>query len=167
MQTQPAHRRVILERSFNASIEDVWELWTTTDGFEAWWGPEGYEVKVQRMDLRPGGRLNYVMTATAPDQVDFMKKAGMPVSTDAHMTFNEVDPPRRLAYSHLVDFIPGVAPYEVAVDVTLADRADGVHMTLVIDAMHDAHWTEMAVQGWEMQLGKLSRLIAERSRTSG
>jgi len=76
LQTQPARRRVTLERRFNAAIEDVWELWTTRDGIESWWGPDGFEVKVRKLDFRPGGELAYDMTAVAADHIEFLKKAG-------------------------------------------------------------------------------------------
>ena len=59
-------RRIRLERTFQATLEDVWQLWTTKEGIESWWGPEGFSVQVRTLDLRPGGLLQYAMTATAP-----------------------------------------------------------------------------------------------------
>jgi uncharacterized protein YndB with AHSA1/START domain len=161
-QTQPARAEVRLERSFDATVEEVWELWTTIEGIEAWWGPEGFDVTVHGLDLRPGGEMAYVMTARAPDQVAFMKKAGMPLATEARLTFTEVDPPRRLTYHHLADFIPGVEPYLVATEVEIAATGGRVLMTLTIQAMHDEHWTEQAVKGWESQLDKLANVLAAR-----
>ena len=93
-----ARRRLTIERSYQASLDEVWALWTTKAGIEAWWGPVGFSVTVRDMDLRPGGSLLYVMTATAPEQVAFMKQAGMPLSTEAKVSYTTVEPPRRLAY---------------------------------------------------------------------
>ena len=67
MQVRP---KLTIERTFDASIEDVWELWTTREGIESWWGPEGFSVAVQEMEMRPGGKLVYEMTATGPDEVE-------------------------------------------------------------------------------------------------
>jgi uncharacterized protein YndB with AHSA1/START domain len=159
-----ARRKVTLERTFDASIEEVWDLWTTKEGIESWWGPEGFVVKVREMDLRPGGGFVYAMTATAPDQVEFLNKAGMPLTHEIRVTFTEVVPPRRLAYTSVADFIPGVEPYDVATSVELHPSADGVRMVLAIDGMHDEHWTQLAVTGWEMELGKLARVLAARPR---
>jgi uncharacterized protein YndB with AHSA1/START domain len=158
-QIQPARSSVTLERVFASTVDEVWELWTTPAGVEAWWGPDGFEVKVRVMDLKPGGLMTYVMTATGPDQVDFMKKAGMPLATEARLTFTEVDPPRRLAYQHVADFIPGVEPYAVGIQVDLDPTPAGVRMRLTIDAMHDAEWTDRMVQGWENELDKLAKLL--------
>ena len=161
-QIQPARRRVTLERSFDATIQEVWALWTTPDGVEAWWGPDGFDVKVRTMDLRQGGEMTYVMTATAPDQVDFMKKAGMPVATESRLTFTEVDPPRRLSYNQLADFIPGIEPYLVETQLELEATDGRVRMTLTIEAMHDEQWTDMAVKGWENELDNLAQVLAAR-----
>ena len=158
---RPARSSVTLERFFDATIDEVWELWTTGAGIEAWWGPDGFDVKVRSLDLRPGGEMTYVMTATAPDQVDFMKKAGMPRATEARLTFTEVAPPRRLAYNHLADFIPGVKPYLVSTQVDLDDTGSGVRMALTIEAMHDREWTDRALRGWENELDNLARLLAK------
>lgn len=157
--TQDARRKVTLERIFQAPIEEVWDLWTTKEGIESWWGPDGFAVKVHKLDLRPGGELVYAMTATAPDQIDFLKKAGMPKTTESRLTYTEVDPPRRLAYSQTADFIPGVEPYEVPTTVELETTPQGVRMVLTFSAMHDEHWTKMAVMGWESELGRLAKLL--------
>lgn len=153
-------RRITLERSYRASIEEVWAMWTTRDGIESWWGPDGFAVTVRALDLRPGGELRYAMTAVAAPQIAFMERQGMPLSHEARITFTEVDPPRRLAYLHLADFIPGVAPYDVETVVELEASGGRVRMVLTIEAMHDDTWTQRAVMGWENELGKLERALA-------
>lgn len=154
--------KLTLERTFNASIDDVWELWTTRDGMEAWMGPEGFSVTVNELDLRPGGELVYAMTAVGPDQVEYMTKAGMPLVNIQRVKFLEVEPPRRLVTRDVADFIPGVEPYEVETIVDLETVEDGTRVTLTFDAMHDEQWTEMARLGRESELRKLADLLAAR-----
>jgi uncharacterized protein YndB with AHSA1/START domain len=156
-----AAKRITLERTFKAPIEDVWDLWTTKDGIESWWGPEGFYVTVHKIDLRPGGELLYAMTAGGANEIEFMKREGMPVSHDARLTFTEVTTHRRLAYLHAADFIPGVTPYDVATVVELDPVAGGVRMRLTFDAMHDDLWTERQRMGWESELGKLARVLEQ------
>jgi uncharacterized protein YndB with AHSA1/START domain len=158
-QTQPARRRVTIERRFNAAIEDVWDLWTTKDGIESWWGPDGFEVKVRKLELHQDGAFVYSMSAIAPEQVDFLKKAGMPLTTETRATYTEVVPRKRLAFTQLADFVPGVTPYEVATAVEFDTNPRGVRLIVTLDAMHDDRWTKMAVMGWESQLDKLTRQL--------
>jgi uncharacterized protein YndB with AHSA1/START domain len=161
----PARAQFSIERTYAASIDEAWALWTTKAGIESWWGPEGFDVTVSWLDLRPGGGLVYLMTATAPEQVAFMKQTGMPLATECRLTYTEVSPPSRLAYKTLADFVPGVAPYEVATVVELRATADGVKLTITFDAMHDDLWTERARAGHDSQMRKLDALLAARGKT--
>lgn len=158
-QTQPARRRISIERRLDAAIEDVWELWTTKEGIESWWGPDGFEVKVRKLDFRPGGELLYDMRAIAPEQIEFLKRAGMPLTTPSVVTYTEVLPLKRLAFTQLADFIPNVKPYRVAMTVEFDAGPEGVRMVLTLDAMHDEFWTNMAVMGWENELDKLAKVL--------
>jgi uncharacterized protein YndB with AHSA1/START domain len=157
-----ARRQVTLERSFESSIEEVWDLWTTKEGIESWWGPDGFATKVQKIDLRPGGELLYTMTAVGPDQIEFLKKAGMPIVQVVRCRYTDVVPPTRLAYTTLADFFPGVEPYDAATSVALHPIANGVRLVLTLDEMHDAQMTKMAVMGWESELGRLARVLTSR-----
>jgi uncharacterized protein YndB with AHSA1/START domain len=163
----PARAQFSIERTYDATIEEVWELWTSKEGIESWWGPEGFDVTVASLDLRPGGELIYVMTAVAPEQVAFMKQARMPLATECRVTYTEVLPRSRVAYKTLTDFIPGVPPYEVATVVDFRSLAEGVRMVITIDAMHDEVWTQRARAGNESQLRKLAAVVTGRAKTPG
>jgi uncharacterized protein YndB with AHSA1/START domain len=158
-----ATERVTLERIYPATLAEVWALWTTREGIEAWWGPDGFAVEVRSLDLRPGGELRYLMIAKQPEMVAFMKAQGMPTAQDCRLRYTVVEPMRRLAWLHATDFIPGIEPYDVAHDVALSEGPRGVKVVLTIDRMHDETWTQRAVQGWAMELGKLARVLAGRA----
>ena len=156
-----AKNRIVIQRSYAAALEDVWDLWTTKEGIESWWGPEGFRVEVRMLDLRPGGELSYAMIAEAPEMVAFMKQAKMPVVQECRLRYTEILPQRRLAYLHQADFIPGVEPYDVTHLVELAAAGDRVLLTLTFDRMHDDTWTQRASQGWEQELGKLGKVLSK------
>jgi uncharacterized protein YndB with AHSA1/START domain len=162
--TATARAQFSICRTNDASIDEAWALWTTKSGIESWWGPEGFEVIVTALDLRPGGEFVYRMTAVAPEQMAFMKRAGMPLTTECKVTYVEVSPPHRLAYKTLTDFVPGVEPYEVATVVELKATAGSVQVTITFDAMHDDVWTERARAGHESQLRKLDALFAAQGK---
>jgi uncharacterized protein YndB with AHSA1/START domain len=155
-------KTITIERTFDAPVAEVWELWTTAEGIESWWGPDGFRVKVRKLELRPGGALDYDMIATGPDQIAYMKKAGMPATQEVRAYFTEVTAPRRLAFTCIVDFVPGVASYESATIVELTARGQQTHLVLTVEAMHDEQWTNMAVMGWQMELGKLARALEKK-----
>jgi uncharacterized protein YndB with AHSA1/START domain len=41
-------RSIRLERTYRATIDEVWDMWTTKEGIESWWGPDGFAVKVRK-----------------------------------------------------------------------------------------------------------------------
>lgn len=157
-----SNRKIVIERTYEASIEDAWELWTTKEGIEAWWGPDGFSVKVHELDLRAGGQMVYAMTAVDPPQVEFMKAAGMPLTTESRLTYTEIVPGKTIVFTHRVDFVPGVEPYNFGGRVEFFAAGIYVRMVLTLDPMHSDDWTQRAVMGWESQLGKLARVVAVR-----
>lgn len=159
--TSPSNR-ITLERPLDATPAEVWSLWTTPAGIERWWGPPGFQVTVQQLELWPGGVMLYTMTAVDPEMVAFMKRNGMPVANQTRITFTEVVPNRRLAYINLVDFVPGVTAYDVGTVVEILPRVGGVTLRLRLDPMHSPEWTQRAVMGWEGELGKLVTLLDAR-----
>jgi uncharacterized protein YndB with AHSA1/START domain len=154
--------KLTLERTYDATPEEIWELWTSRDGIETMLPPDGFKVEVSKLDLRPGGDLIYVMTAVGRDQVEYLTKAGVRLVTEQHVVFVEVDPPRRLVTRDVADFIPGVEPYEVETVLELNPVEGGTHLVLTFDAMHDERWTENARLGREQELRKLGELLAKR-----
>lgn len=137
----PSPNAARLERTYAAPGELIWELWTTAAGLEEWWAPEGFETRVSELEPRPGGQLRYTMTATAPEQVAFVRKLGMPLSSEFRKTFTEVGPPTRLAFRSLIDFVPDHEPYEHLTTVDLEPVADGTNVVMTIDPLHDEDWT--------------------------
>ena len=153
-------QRITLERTYQTSLANLWQLWTTKEGVESWWGPEGFRVEVVRIDVRVGGELAYQMIADAPEMVAFMKANNMPPTQDAHLHYTEVSRHERLAYLHAADFIPNVPAYDVATTVEFRAAGDTVHLALTFDPMHDDLWSQRQKQGWESELGKLGKLLA-------
>jgi uncharacterized protein YndB with AHSA1/START domain len=161
-----SRQKITIERTFEASMEDAWNLWTTKEGLESWWGPEGFSTTVRRLELRPGGKFEYEMTATGQEQVEAMRKANLPLTSRAHGTYGEVTPRRRLAYRTVADFIPGVKPYEVGAVIDFHIVPHGVRLTITEDAMHNEEWTKMSEMGMSSSLDRLARAL-EGKRGSG
>jgi uncharacterized protein YndB with AHSA1/START domain len=152
-----------LERTYAASPEAIWELWTTAGGIESWWAPDGFSTDVQVFDLRPGGQLVYAMTATGPEQVAFMNGAGMPLTTLSRKTFTEVSRPHRLAYLSDIDFVPDHEPYQHLTVVGIEPAGNGAKVTMTVDPLHDEVWTGRLLAGRTNELENLAR-VAEQPR---
>lgn len=48
--------------TFDAPVEQVWQVWADPRKLERWWGPPTYPATVLDHELTPGGRVTYHMT---------------------------------------------------------------------------------------------------------
>ncbi|SNT00051.1 Uncharacterized conserved protein YndB, AHSA1/START domain [Sphingomonas laterariae] len=149
---------IVIERTYKATAEELWALWTTSEGFASWWGPQDFRADVHRLEARLGGALHYDMVADTPEMVAEMKAVGQPPSHETRGTFTEFRPYERLELTHIIDFLPGVAPYDSTMLVEFFPLSEGrVRMVVTLSPMHDAAFTEMQREGFTSQLTKLDR----------
>jgi uncharacterized protein YndB with AHSA1/START domain len=147
---------VVVERTYRATVQELWALWTTKAGFESWWGPEGFRVEVHALEPREGGGLDYDMIADAPDAIAAMREMGQPISHGTHGHFTEFRPHQRLTLVHLIDFVPDSPVYESKIEADFsAVGADQARMVVTIHPHLDPNWTRMSVEGFTSQLTKL------------
>jgi uncharacterized protein YndB with AHSA1/START domain len=149
-----------VERTYRARVEKLWDLWTTKEGFESWWGPEGFRVEVDALEARVGGRLHYNMIAHAPEQIAAMRQLQRPISHEVHARFAEVTPHERLAITNTIDFLPEVESYESNITVEFFRSGGSVRMVVTLDPMHNDEFTRMSKMGFTSQLTKLDRRFA-------
>ncbi|WP_433441121.1 SRPBCC family protein [Nonomuraea sp. CA-141351] len=159
----PSPKAARLERTYDAPAELIWELCTTAAGLEEWWAPDGFETRVSELELRPSGQLRYTMTATAPEQVAFMRNAGMPLSSELRKTFTEVAPPTRLAYLSRIDFVPGHEPYEHLTTIDIEVAGDRTNVVMTVDPLHDETWTQQHRAHRGDELDNLEAAIRRRT----
>jgi uncharacterized protein YndB with AHSA1/START domain len=152
--------KIVIERTYRASIEDVWDLWTTKEGFESWWGPQGFRVEVQELEARAGGILRYEMIADSPEMVAAMKQMGQPPSHAVQSRFTELNPRERLVLTNVIDFLPGVPTYESRIAVDFFSSGGSVRMVTTLGRMHSDEFTRMQREGYTSQLTKLDGRFA-------
>ena len=152
--------KTVIERTYRAQLEEVWSLWTTKQGFESWWGPQGFRVEVHALEARVGGALQYDMIADSAEMIAAMKQMGMPVSHAVRSRFSELKPRERLVLTNFIDFLPGVKPYENDIAVDFATVGDRVRMVVTLQAMHSDEFTSQQEQGFGSQLTKLDKRFA-------
>lgn len=58
---------VVIDRTFAAPVERIWQMWTVPEHFQAWYGPTGATIPVANMDVRVGGARLVCMEVQTPD----------------------------------------------------------------------------------------------------
>jgi uncharacterized protein YndB with AHSA1/START domain len=152
-----------LRRTYGAPANLVWEMLTTPSGLEEWMIPDGFESRVTQLELRPGGQLRYVLTASAPEQVAFVQDLGLALSSEFQRTYIEVSAPSRLAYLSVIDFIPGEQSYEHLAVVEIEPAGSRTTLVMTLDPLHDKTWTEQYREHRDGELDKLAAAIDRRT----
>jgi uncharacterized protein YndB with AHSA1/START domain len=84
---------VVIERSFDAPVDLIWQMWTDPHHFKAWYGPAGASIPVAEMDVRVGGTRLVCMQVQAPNGSMVMWFAG---------EYREVVENKRLVYTEFM-----------------------------------------------------------------
>ena len=67
-QVDKDNSRINVERSFDGSLELVWDAWTQPEILDQWWAPKPYQCVTKSMDFREGGRWHYAMVGPEGDK---------------------------------------------------------------------------------------------------
>lgn len=81
-------REIVITRVFDAPRELVFEAWTKPEHLTRWFGPKGFSLTTQEIDVRVGGRWRFVFQG--PDGATY----------DNRMVFLEVRRPELLIFDH-------------------------------------------------------------------
>ncbi len=57
------NKTIHITREFDASLELVWQAWTTPELLDQWWGPQPWRAETKKMDFRIGGFWLYAMVS--------------------------------------------------------------------------------------------------------
>jgi uncharacterized protein YndB with AHSA1/START domain len=152
--TSISERELMVKRVLNAPRELVFDAWTNSKHLSQWWGPEGFTITVQEIDVRPGGVWRYIMHG--PNGVDY----------DNKIEYIEVESPERLVYAH------GDSTEEhFRVTVTFADQGDQTELTMQmifksVEELEKAVKEFGAIEGAKSTMNRLEAQLLTIERTT-
>ena len=148
---------VVIERSFDAPVDLIWQMWTDPEHFSAWYGPNGASIPVAKMDVRVGGSRLVCMEIQTPDG---------PVQMWFTGEYREVVEHERLVYSESMSDengrvlspadlgMPEGHPTTTEVRVELEDLGGG--RTKMVMTHAGVPSDSPGAAGWAMALDKLA-----------
>ncbi len=146
----------VVEHVFDAPATTVWQMWTESEHFKNWYGPQGFKIPVAEMDVRVGGKHLFCMES--PDGSMKMWSTG---------EYTEIVPNKRLVYTDspcdengaLVSpqamGMPEGYPTTTEVTVVLEDLDGQTKMTLTHTGV-----PANAAGGWTQAFDKMAARIA-------
>ena len=162
--TQTNETDIVITREFAAPRQLVWDVWTQPQHVEKWFGPKGFNTRVDQLEFRVGGRSTYVMIG--PDGTEYPSTG----------VFKEIVPIEKIVTTD--EFGEGIEKIEALKDVDLPqgmvitylfdDLGQRTRLTLITShpTAEDKkkHEDMGVVAGWNSSLDKAEEYLAELQR---
>lgn len=132
--TDDAAQEVRIERTFDASAEEVFDAWTSPEVIRRWFIPgDGWQEPSAEVDLRVGGQFRVVMRD--PD--------GAPVEAGGEFTL--VERPHRLSYTWTFDDDPS---NEQLIELEFTEREGATTVVFVNSNISEKRRRDQQYDGW-------------------
>ena len=142
-------RELVITRVFDAPRDLVWNAWTEPERLKQWSAPKGFTIPVAEGELRPGGAWKSCMRK--PDGTDLWLEG----------VYQEIDPPKRLVFTHAWLDETGKPGPETLVTVTLIERADKTEMSFRQSGFDSLESRDGHAGGWNECFDRLEELLAK------
>ena len=159
--TQVKDTDIVITREFAAPRQLVWDVWTTPKHIEKWFGPKGFETRVDEMEFRVGGRSTYVMIG--PDGTEY-PSAGVfkeIVSIEKIVTTDEWGE----GFEEIESMKNVELPQGMVVTALFDDLGERTKLTLVTShpSLEDKqkHEAMGVVAGWNSSFDKMDEYLAQ------
>lgn len=163
--TRMEHKFVI-SRQFDAPRADVFKAWTEADRLKQWFGPKGFKMTENKLDLRQGGTFLYCLQA--PDGGKLWGK----------FVYREIKPPERLVFvNSFSDENAGVTrhpmspnwPLQLLSTVAFAEQGEKTTVTVQwepispteVEAKTFREGHDSMKQGWTGTLDQLGEYLSK------
>ncbi|MGE5392990.1 MAG: SRPBCC family protein [Candidatus Saccharibacteria bacterium] len=154
-------KEVILERTYDATPEQIWRAWTDPEALKQWWGPDNVVIPECEVDLRVGGKFYLVMEAG--EGMGQYKGTRWPMRAE----YTTIEPNSKLAYKAKA-WTEG-AEEETLIDqeteVTLLEEGGKTKLKVRAAIYKMGPGAQMAAEGMQygfnQQLDKLKNLLAK------
>lgn len=150
---------VRIERTFEATIETVWAMWTDPALFAKWYGPNGMTIPTAEMDVRSGGKRKICMQMVMPERTMTMWFVG---------EYKEVSAPARLVYTESMADQDGniISPQDMGMPEGHPEVTEVIVELTELDGKTTMKMTHIGVPGesqgaggWRQAIEKMSTLI--------
>jgi uncharacterized protein YndB with AHSA1/START domain len=81
-------RELSISRLLNAPRHLVWKVWTEPEHIKQWWGPDGFNTTIHKMEVKKNGPWEFIMHG--PDGKDYRNES----------VFVEIIKPEKIVYDH-------------------------------------------------------------------
>jgi len=136
---------LVISRTFNASREMLFEVWSQPKHLVNWWGPDGYSLPFCEVDFRVGGA--YKICMRSPEGDDHWVSG----------TYREIAEPERIEFTWIREDAVGKPWCDTVVTISFDEIEGRTHFRLYqtgFDSLehrdgHRGGWSECLERLWD------------------
>ncbi len=134
---------LVLDRTFDASRDLVFEVWAHPKHIVNWWGPDDFTLPFCEMDFRVGGRYRFCMRS--------------PEGEDHWVTgeYKNINEPVSLIFTWIREDTSGNPLCDTLVNISLEEHNGGTRLTLEHTGFDSVPYRDEHVGGWNECLDRL------------
>lgn len=157
------NKTLVIERTFDAPKEKMWQAYADKAMFERWWGPEGWDTTTKEFNFTPGGTIHYCMKCVDEAQGEWFGKESWGL-----MVISEIDEPNQFsAQDHFSD-AEGTKNPDMPTQTFIVEFIEEDGKTRLVNKSILQSEEEMEevikmgqIEGFDSQMNKLEKLLAE------
>lgn len=154
-------------RDIGAPVGEVWRVFTTRSGLEAWWPPEGFAFSVLALEPQVGGRVEFqyeeAFAALSPTWARELERIGSSSRWYARGSFLVFEPERRLSLEQSLEFGRGVPPIAYRLTAEFEGRGSSTRLTLEAESLTTRHWISLGERNLAGQLDRIEAALRSRA----
>jgi uncharacterized protein YndB with AHSA1/START domain len=155
IRTEPQDRVLVIERTFDAPREMVWDAFTKTEHLINWMGPRVYPAASFEADVRVGGKWRGCLRSVEAGKPDLWQGG----------KYLEVERPSRLVYAFEWDKrYAADETFETIVTVLLEDRGGKTLMKFYQSVFNTTSNRDGHNGGWTSAFDRLDEYLAAGTR---
>jgi uncharacterized protein YndB with AHSA1/START domain len=135
-----------IERLIAAEPDILFAFWTDPAQLVRWWGPQGYDTSVDRLEVKPGGQWRISL-----------HQSGSRMAAISGV-YRVVEPPRRLSFSWAWEDESGARGHETEVVVDFEPTPGGTRLTLLHHGFESKPARERHHSGWSATFDRLAEI---------
>ncbi len=152
-------KKLVIERKFRSSIDDVWRAFSTADTLKKWWSPKNMTATFISIDFREGGVFRFCFSDESANEFwgRGLYQTMIEPSFFSYLdTFTDPDgnpvPPSYFG-------MEGDEIVESLVNFEFANDGEFISMKMTMDDSYDQAMTDEMAKGWNEMFDKLESIL--------
>ncbi|KHE67093.1 SRPBCC domain-containing protein [Halobacillus sp. BBL2006] len=157
-------RVLVLERTFNAPQNMLFQAYSDPDRLTSWWGPKGWETENRTFEFKPEGTWHYCMRCTDKSQGDFYGQESW-----GKAIFHEIAEPQKIVYTDVFSDEEGNAVSgmpEMEIMIEFKENGEKTRLVVTTEFATEEQLKEILgmgmIEGFNSQLDRLDDLLEKQ-----